>query len=380
LAFTEYSKKWGCGVADVLQDPSCNVWGCVYELSDEDRDELHKYEQYDSRTDTGGYLWRPKRVWIEGDEQRVQPVFTYVVAEPQKNLFPSSDYLNQLIKGTRKWKLPVSHLEFLQKLKTTESTYRRYQAKKITGEDRNAALREYFQHYSKLAKVNPSLLNQKLPRRIFEEVLGEIGGLIQHRARELSEKDQAMIPFLESNSLPPSLGGELTPEIRAFCLLLNAVKQWSNAEQAAMDRLIFSGNVRRELKDLATGCPVCPEAFEKSSVELHHPVRDGRPPIPLSKEGHDTVEGLVVLEENDEVARKLIEHRKTAKPPYSWIRLRIGCLQASSEPLIEPLPDLTSNYLRTARRLFSKVSKKLELDDEGILTIMDRYNLGILSE
>ncbi|HXI69097.1 MAG TPA: hypothetical protein VNN22_01940 [Verrucomicrobiae bacterium] len=166
----------------------------------------------------------------------------------------------------------------------TNRQFQRYRAtKKFEGNNRRKALQEYIDHYARIAAASPGLMNQKLPRKTFEKFLGEIGALLQRRAKELATSDPDMIAFLERNTLPLCLGDELTREVRAFCLLLNSLKQWTVAEQSAMDRFLISGNVREELKDLAQGCPVAPESFDKKKVELHHPIRDGRPPIPLSK-------------------------------------------------------------------------------------------------
>ena len=128
--------------------------------------------------------------------------------------------------------------------------YSRYKAsKKLEGDSRRQALAAYVAHYAKIAEAQPELLNQKVPRAAFDSVLHEIGLLMQQRARELATGAGAVRDFLGKNPVPACLGGELTDEVRAFCLLLNALRQWSVGEQLAMDRLLLSGNVRKELKE-----------------------------------------------------------------------------------------------------------------------------------
>jgi hypothetical protein len=251
--------------------------------------------------------------------------------------------------------------------------YRRYQAsQKFEGEHRRRALAGYLDHYARIAVSSPELLNQKLPRKVFSAVLDEIGALLQLRAQELSARNPDLREFLCKNALPDCLGNDLTPEIRAFALLLNALKQWTAAEQAALDRFLMAGNVRSDLKELTTTCLVCPEAFTKNSIELHHPVRDGRPPLPISKKGHETIEGIVALDPNDEVGKKLVAHRKQSSRKYSWRSLRLGCLQAIGTVAY----DKSISQHRTARSTLSFVQKETCFSIEVILGILERYELG----
>jgi hypothetical protein len=256
------------------------------------------------------------------------------------------------------------------------TVYQRYQSPKIEGENRRKALADYVRHYTKVARNEPTLLNQKLPRKAFQSLLAMIGNLLQEEARQLSTSNTETVKFLKINSVPACLGDKLTPEIRTFALLLNALSQWTTAEKLAMDRFLFSGDVRKELKSLCQTCPIYPEEFDVKNIELHHPVRDGRPPIPLSKRGHETVEGLIVISPGDSGAEKLVEHRRNSKTRYSWKRLRIGCLAASGQ-----LPEsFSETHLRSGRSVLARVKRQTALSAQSILDILDRYSLGLLDE
>jgi hypothetical protein len=248
------------------------------------------------------------------------------------------------------------------------SRYSRYKAsKKLEGDARRQALAAYVAHYAKIAEVQPELLNQKVPRAAFDSVLHEIGLLMQQRARELATGAGAVRDFLKTNPVPACLGGELTDEVRAFCLLLNAFRQWSVGEQLAMDRLLLSGNVRKELKDLYTICPVAPDDTDVSAIELHHPLRDGRPPLPLSKTGHARVEAA---------GQKLVEFRKNSPSPISWKRLRVGCVVLKNE-----VPEgFEPSYLINAKSWIKRAMKQTALNETQILEFLDRYELGSLEE
>ncbi|HWA27559.1 MAG TPA: hypothetical protein VG734_18025 [Lacunisphaera sp.] len=254
--------------------------------------------------------------------------------------------------------------------------YRRYKVSvKIEGEAKKAALADYIRHYTEIAKTNPALLNQKLPKRVSETVLNEVGLLLQRYARELSTTEGPLKDFLGRNPVPACLGNELTDEIRAFCLVLHSLRQWATAEALATDRFLISGNVRKDLKELFTICPVAPDDADTSKVELHHPVRDGRPPIPLSKRGHDTVEGLLVLEEGDRAGSALVAFRRDYGP-ISWKRLRVGCMA-----LLESSPEgFADSYLANARSWARKAKKITRLEETPILAFLDRYELGLLDE
>jgi hypothetical protein len=71
---------------------------------------------------------------------------------------------------------------------------------------------------------------------------------------------------------------------------LKALKQWTNREQMTMDGYLFGRSARQMFRTAANACLVTGEALD-STAELHHPVRDGRPPILLSKNGHAQLEG-----------------------------------------------------------------------------------------
>jgi hypothetical protein len=126
---------------------------------------------------------------------------------------------------------------------------------------------------------------------------------------------------------------KLLPEnVRAFCLALNALKQWIAKEQIAMDGFILGGNARKLCREavntcLVTGGPLGPDA------QLHHPVRDGRPPILLSERGHAAIEGQESNAASDSVVRVLAPLKAKGQ---SWIGLKRGCLELLGKPVTAP--------------------------------------------
>ncbi|HEX8832114.1 MAG TPA: hypothetical protein VF705_13155 [Longimicrobium sp.] len=162
---------------------------------------------------------------------------------------------------------------------------------RLTAGDREQLLREYYDEYARLSASEPDVLNRKVPREHFGELLGQVGALVQQEAARMAREAGPVRDFLDQNPLPPSLHGKLPDDFRAFCLALNALKQWVAAEQAATDRYLLGGTARAACRAAAERCVVSGDLLQRDRLELHHPVRDGRPPIPLDKDAHASIEG-----------------------------------------------------------------------------------------
>jgi hypothetical protein len=157
--------------------------------------------------------------------------------------------------------------------------------------ERRAMLEQYFLYYSQIAQDNPVGLNQKLSRIAFAGMLDSIGELLLRESAVVAKKEGRAREFLDENPLPPMLSDKLPVEFRTYCLALNALKQWVAAEQAATDRYLLGGTARAECRAVATNCVLSGDQLTDDNTHLHHPVRDGRPPIPLSKKAHAEIEG-----------------------------------------------------------------------------------------
>lgn len=261
-------------------------------------------------------------------------------------------------------------------------------------EVRAALLQSYFDHYRTVAKEDPMALNRKIPRAVFDNVLDQIGSLLIEKSSLLANEPGPVRDFLRENLLPKSLEGLLPEDFRVFCLALNALKQWLTAEQAATDRYLLGGKAREECRQVATTCIVTGEPLDPSTAELHHPVRDGRPPIPLSKAGHKQLEGQVGLHgSSSRRLRQPVEQPEClegqlASPPQdstrakilairkrmnrSWGDLRRGCLDI----LGRETSHSTSSVGASSRTFVRKVSRETGLTAEQILEWLDMNSLG----
>ena len=113
LAFTRWSTKRQCGVADVVPKSGAEVWGASFELSDLDLLALDRHE--------GANLippaYRRIGVDVESADGRLLAAVTYEVAtKSELPLAPSRDYMELLLDGARHWRLPADYVRALEKI------------------------------------------------------------------------------------------------------------------------------------------------------------------------------------------------------------------------------------------------------------------------
>jgi len=237
--------------------------------------------------------------------------------------------------------------------------------------EREALLEDYFQHYRTIANNDPALLNQKLPREVFKELLDTLGGMLQKKTKDLAVNPGPVQEFLELNSLTPSLARLLPPDFRVFCLALNALKQWVSAEQQATDRFVLGGDARGELRAITGTCIATGRSLE-DGCELHHPVRDGRPPIPLCHEAHDRIEQQGATKGGLADPNLTIISEIRRKNNNSWRNLHRGCLELTGNTVSHSTPAVGAG----ARAFARKASSTTGLTFQQILELMDLHDLG----
>jgi hypothetical protein len=194
--------------------------------------------------------------------------------------------------------------------------------------------------------------------------MDENGAMLLQKSSEMAKGDEVVRKFLFETPLPPDLEKLLPDEFRVFCLMLNALKQWVAAEQSATDRYLLGGTARNSLRKITDQCLVTGEKIGPEG-ELHHPVRDGRPPILLSKAGHSLIEGQIAGNKVEQEADPVSEAIKNLRDQgnHSWIQLREGCLD-----LLGLTVQVSSPRRRNASRSFAKkVHQELDLSNQQIL-------------
>ena len=96
------------GVANIVVDPACEVWGVAYELSAEDFDRLDRTEG----VQFGLYRRVPIGLVTADDDQIA--AFTYQSAVSLPGRKPSARYMGLLLSGARENNLPAKYLEYLE--------------------------------------------------------------------------------------------------------------------------------------------------------------------------------------------------------------------------------------------------------------------------
>jgi hypothetical protein len=194
---------------------------------------------------------------------------------------------------------------------------------KLSKQEKLDLLQDYVQHYRKLIAIDKAVLNRKVPRESFADLLDRVGEMLLIEAAKLATTAGPIRNFLDDNPLPRSMENSLPDQFRVFCLALNSLKQWVAAEQAATDRYLLGGAARELCRDAVKACLVT-DGVLGSDSELHHPVRDGRPPILLSKTGHNSIEDQLTTTHDDPIGKALGPLRSEMN--RSWAQLRRGCL------------------------------------------------------
>jgi len=193
LLFTRTSRKLKCGTADVLPSPGNSVWGVVYHVDAEDRRKL------DAKEGVGIGAYRPEniRVYAEGDKSRPMDVFTYVVcAKESPRPKPSRLYLDHLLDGAEKWRLPAEYIKTLRGFDTVP----------LSDEEKAKALARNIA--TQVIEQNPALWTQ-LKEHLLAGFNVDVYGSMSHmdflaavnaRVAALSEAERALL----KNHIKPS--------------------------------------------------------------------------------------------------------------------------------------------------------------------------------
>ena len=254
-------------------------------------------------------------------------------------------------------------------------TYRRPKSEvQLSPEEKRHLLSEYHAFYQAQAQDDKANLNKKVPREAFAAVIDEVGEMLLRESSEMAKNNPRIRDFLDETPLPQDLEKLLPEEFRVFCLMLNALKQWVAAEQQATDRYLLGGTARNSLRNLTTQCIVTGEEIGPDG-ELHHPVRDGRPPILLSKRGHSLIERQIAGESVGSGQDKLFDEIRTIKEKgnHSWIKLRKGCMDQLGLPVLFSSPGMRSS----SRTFAKKIHDELGLSYQEILDWLDEHQLAV---
>lgn len=121
MSFFGRSERWDGGEESVVPRPGDSVYGVVMRLSrsDSDRLDLWRGVKLDG---TGRYFHSPADVI--GEDGTVYPVLLYVKAERGPFRPPSTEYLEQIVAGAERRRLPAAYVAALRRTESVPATYR----------------------------------------------------------------------------------------------------------------------------------------------------------------------------------------------------------------------------------------------------------------
>lgn len=109
LMFNRYSSGWGCGVADIVPEIQSEVWGLLYEISDNDLENLDRYEGHPN-------LYQRIVVVVRGNNGDHEGVITYQVVKKGAFIPPSRKYLNIINKTAEDYQFPDGYKNLINKV------------------------------------------------------------------------------------------------------------------------------------------------------------------------------------------------------------------------------------------------------------------------
>ena len=116
IAFTRKSKIGEYAVADVVKKKDSEVWGVIYEISEEDSSKLDAREGYSpvrEKTENS-YNREIIEVFENGDLSKPKKVSIYIAEKGENPGLPNKQYLDHILRGARHFGLPTDYIQRLE--------------------------------------------------------------------------------------------------------------------------------------------------------------------------------------------------------------------------------------------------------------------------
>ena len=120
LAFTLRSCSRRCGVADILRDETKEVWGVVYELLENELENLDKTKTSIPDDPTTKTITLAKIITHGARAIRKRPLLVALYrGHPQPNApLPDCEYKKLIVAGAKHWQLPADYIQELESIQT----------------------------------------------------------------------------------------------------------------------------------------------------------------------------------------------------------------------------------------------------------------------
>lgn len=111
FAIARHSRLRGCGTATIVAQCGSEVWGIVYDVSDEDLLALDAFED--------GYRREKVLVTPLNDGHHPIEVLVYIAEKEECAPLPNPGYKRHIIDGARYWQLPATYCAMLEKIQVS---------------------------------------------------------------------------------------------------------------------------------------------------------------------------------------------------------------------------------------------------------------------
>ena len=108
FAIARHSRLRNCGTANIFAEPGSEVWGIVYDVSEQELAVLDSFED--------GYRREKVQVLSTGNGRSSIEVLVYIAEREDNVPLPSSEYRQLIIAGARYWNIPEMYLLVLEQL------------------------------------------------------------------------------------------------------------------------------------------------------------------------------------------------------------------------------------------------------------------------
>jgi gamma-glutamylcyclotransferase len=106
FAIGRHSRLRKCGTANIFVEPEAQLWGIVYEISDQDLAILDGFED--------GYQRKKVQVYAMNDGLNPIEVFVYIAPREEQIPLANSEYKRLMLEGAKHWKLPAAYAAILE--------------------------------------------------------------------------------------------------------------------------------------------------------------------------------------------------------------------------------------------------------------------------
>jgi gamma-glutamylcyclotransferase len=108
LAIARHSRLRDCGTANIFRDSDSDVWGIVYEVSDNDMLTMDEFED--------GYERQTAAVYSADKHRTPLQVIFYIAPKEIHAPSPNAEYKRLMLEGARHWKLPSDYCLRLERI------------------------------------------------------------------------------------------------------------------------------------------------------------------------------------------------------------------------------------------------------------------------